>query len=45
VHIAIKATDPESDGDYDHEGIKSLGWTKKHTEFINTVSDYLTALK
>jgi len=45
VHIALLATNPESNGDYDHEGSKSTGWTKKHTEFITSVSDYLVALK
>ena len=44
VHIALRASDPASKGDWDHEGSKIVAWTKKHTKLINTIGDYIITL-
>ena len=44
VHIALRASDPASRGDFDHEGSKIVAWTKRHTKLINTVGNYIIPL-
>jgi hypothetical protein len=44
VHIALRASDPASKGDWDHEGSKIVAWTKRHTKLINTIGDYIITL-
>ena len=34
VHIALRASDPASKGDWDHEGPIIKAWTKRHTKLI-----------
>ena len=44
VHIALRASDPASKGDWDHEGSIIKAWTKQHTKLIQTVGNYIIAL-
>ena len=44
VHIALRASDPASRGDFDHEGPIIKAWTKRHTKLINTIGDYIITL-
>ena len=44
VHIALRASDPASGGDFDHEGPIIKAWTKRHTKLIQTIGDYIITL-
>ena len=44
VHIALRASNPASGGDFDHEGPIIKAWTKRHTKLIQTVGDYIITL-
>ena len=44
VHIALRASDPASRGDFDHEGPIIKAWTKRHTKLIQTIGDYIITL-
>lgn len=41
VHIALWHTNPESQGDPDHQGTKYPGWTEKHSAFISMVNQLI----
>ena len=44
VHVALRASDPASQGDWDHEGSKIVAWTKRHTKLIQTIGNYIIPL-